>query len=129
MCLDKLLPMPEKFTKEEEFIGYKVLCKGEDSAVTPIYRTMLKYNEWNIDDEPYSYYKLTCILSSDLYTTGYHLFLSHNDASIWMDQECRGIPLIKIFTVRFANVVAYGLRNNIPVMVARKIYIDKEELI
>ena len=111
MCLQRV----DKVTRKGTGIGYKVFTSDESYHTTFfVYGGRIKYNVWYHDKAT----ERICINDKKSYPAGYHIFLSLRGAEKWL-------PGGKFRKVQYEDVVASGIQENHPVIVARKIYIMK----
>ena len=113
MCLDTV---DKKTTYKRRAIGYKAMCQAPKGTL----RGQFFYSEEMKLGSTYTDRKRRPIsrLNRGDYPTGYHVFLDKRAAET-------SSSFSKIVKVRFSDVVASGLQNLYPVVVARTITILK----
>jgi len=62
------------------------------------------------------------------YPTGFHIFTTKEDAEDWLGPCNVGRPDFgRVVGVRYRNVVASGFQAEVPIHVARKMYVSEKE--
>lgn len=117
MCLTKIA----KF--KPRYVGYKVFLKnGDEYRPTIIESPVCKMGRWYSDKEDRllkTEYDETCI--REIYPTGFHVFETLDGAKIWLNTTSE-----VIVKVRYKKVVAKGYQGRFKVVVAKKIFLEKD---
>jgi len=131
MCLNKVFSVPPKrfLTKR---VGYKVFAKSID-GLTGVFTTgdLVRPTEKWIDEKDFRFRKdqktLLPTYGEKRYPTGWHIYLSREDARFYKGiNNTFSRPLI-IKKVLFRNPIVYGEQGS-NVVVAREIFITNDKV-
>jgi len=127
MCLDYCRDIEEiNIQKENRHnVGYKIFKKDLYGKLRGLYFDAKNLpigvwlNEKDYRCPSYSYNFLSCVCSNKSYETGFHIYITYEDADYNMLRSYNQI----IRKVYFRNIVAEGIQNKCNIIVTKEMFI------